>query len=376
MSTHAPSGLTSRRRFLQSLVGIGALVGPSLSSVSSLLAEEPKSPSNDKRKLGIALLGLGGYSTGQLAPALHETRHCRLAGVVTGTPAKAERWKRQYNLPASCVYNYENFDRIADNPEIDIVYVVTPNALHRDFVIRAAKAGKHVICEKPMATSVEDCDRMIDACRNANRKLSIGYRLHFEPHNLEAVRIGTERIFGPLTIVKAGHGFHGSGGTWRFDKKLAGGGPLMDVGIYCVQAACYVTGEEPVAVTAVEKPKTDPERFREVEETLTWTMEFPSGTRAECITSYNENYNHLRGEAANGWFELSPAYSYRGIRGKTSSGRMDFPQVNQQAIQMDAFAKCIQDGTSSSVPGEMGRRDVRYLMAIYEAARTGKRVTL
>lgn len=376
MSSTPSPGFSTRRRFLQSLVGLGAFVGPSMSSLSPLLAAEPNKTPDGQRKLGVALLGLGGYAGGQLAPALQETRYCRLAGIVTGTPAKAERWKQRYGLPASCVYNYETFDRIADNPEIDIVYVVTPNALHRDFVIRAAKAGKHVICEKPMATSVEDCDRMIEACRNANRQLSVGYRLHFEPHNLEAARIGTEKVFGPIKTIRAGHGFRTSGGGWRLDPKLAGGGPLMDVGIYCVQAACYVTGEEPIAVTAQEKPKTDPERFRGVEETLTWTMEFPSGTRAEGITSYNEGHNFLRGEADQGWFELSPAYSYRGIQGRTSRGRMDFPQVNQQAIQMDAFAKCIQQNTPSSVPGEMGRRDVRYLYAIYEAARTGKRVTL
>lgn len=349
---------------------------PSLASISTLAAAEPKSAATGQRKLGVALLGLGGYAAGQLAPALQETQRCRLAAVVTGTPAKAERWQKRYDLPASCLYNYENFDRIADNSEVDLVYVVTPNALHRDFVVRAAKAGKHVICEKPMATTVEDCDAMISACQAAKRKLSIGYRLHFDPYNVEVARLGTSRELGAVKRIQAEDAFTSSGGTWRFDPKLAGGGALMDVGIYCVQAACYASGEEPIGITAQLPPKTNPERFREIEETITWTMEFPSGARAECMTSYNQVANRLRVEMTEGWVELSPAYSYRGLHGKTSRGKLEFPPVNQQARQMDAFADCILEDRPTTVPGEMGRRDVRILLAIYEAARTGQRVDL
>ena len=354
----------------------GTVFLPSFASLSPLAAAESKSAPPGRGKLGVALLGLGGYSSGQLAPALQETQRCRLAAVVTGTPAKADRWQKKYNLPASCLYNYENFDRIADNRDVDIVYVVTPNALHRDFVVRAAKAGKHVICEKPMATTVEDCDAMITACQEAKRKLSIGYRLHFEPYNVEVARIGSRKELGAVKRVLAEDAFVSMGGTWRFDPKLAGGGALMDVGIYCVQAACYATGEEPVGITAKLAPKTDPERFRDIEETINWTMEFPSGARAECMTSYNTGASRLRLEAADGWVELDPAYSYRGIRGKSSRGALDLPKVNQQALQMDAFAECIVADQPSTVPGEMGRRDVRILLAIYEAARAGKRVEL
>ncbi len=368
---------SSRRRFVQSLAaGVGVLLTPSLSSVDSLFGQEPKAAGGSERKLGIALLGLGGYSSGQLAPALQETRYCRLAGIVTGTPAKVARWQQRYDLPASCVYNYENFDQIADNREIDIVYVVTPNALHRDFVIRAARAGKHVICEKPMATTVEDCDAMISACQQAKRKLSIGYRLHFEPHHIEVARSARTKTFGAIQRIRAEDAFTSSGGTWRFDPKLAGGGALMDVGVYCVQAGCYASGEEPVAVTARFEPKTDPDRFRDIEETVTWTMEFPSGARAECLTSYSQSANLLRVEAERGWIELNPAYSYRGISGQNSEGPFDLPRVNQQALQMDAFAECILRDRPTIVPGEMGRRDVQILLAIYEAARTGRSIAL
>ena len=363
---------TTRRRFVQTLTaaGVGALVVPSLTS--SLWAADAKKTPSGQRRLGIALLGLGGYSRGQLAPALQATEWCRLAGVITGTPSKAAEWQQMYDLPKNALYNYENFEQIADNPEIDIVYVVSPNGTHADFAVRAAKAGKHVICEKPMATTLEDCDRIINACKEAGKKLSIGYRLHFEPHNRELMRLTNTKEFGAVKRVEANDAFVFGGGTWRVDPKLAGG-PLMDLGVYCVQAGCYGTGEEPIAVTAREA-KTDMERFKAVEETMYWTMEFPSGAKADCMMSYNKKGNLLRVEAEKGWYELSPAYSYRGIAGRTSRGELTFPQVNQQALQMDAFAQCILQDKETTVPGALGRRDVKILLAIYESARTGKRV--
>lgn len=328
-----------------------------------------------KGKLGIALVGLGGYSRGQLAPALQETEHCYLAGIVTGTPSKIDEWKQRYKIPDGNVYNYQSFDQIKGNPAIEIVYVVLPNALHAEYVVRAAKAGKHVICEKPMAVTVEDCDRMIAACKEAGKMLSIGYRLHFEPHNQEMMRIGKEKPFGTIKRLVAENGFDGGQG-WRLDKKLAGGGPLMDVGIYCVQGCRYTTGMEPIAVRAQEGPKTDPDKFKTVEESLTWQMEFPNGIVANCKTSYAENLNVLRVEAENGWAELSPAYAYGGIKGRTSKGEMNFEQVNQQARQMDNFAKAIKEKRPTPVPGEMGRQDVMILQAIYRAMESGERVTI
>jgi predicted dehydrogenase len=328
-----------------------------------------------KNQLGIALVGLGKYSTGELAPALEKTSHCKLAGVVTGSEQKAREWKEKYRLADSNIYNYKNFDKIKDNPDIDIVYVVLPNAMHAEYVIRAANAGKHVICEKPMAVIVEDCERMITACRSAGVQLAIGYRLHFEPHNREAMRLGQEKTFGKVTHIKAEFGLAEVEG-WRLDKKLAGGGPLMDVGIYCVQAARYTSGLEPVAVTAVEGPKHDHEKFKTVEESISWKLEFPGGLIAESNCSYAAEMDLLHADAENGWFELSPAYEYEGITGKTSKGPMQFPQVKEQAVHMDGIAKAILENKPVPVPGEMGMQDVKILQAIYEAARTGKRVEI
>lgn len=330
-----------------------------------------------KRKLGIALMGLGYYATEQLAPALHETEHCYLAGIVTGTPDKATKWKARYNIPDKNIYDYGNFDNIKNNPDIDIVYVVLPNSLHAEYTIRAAKAGKHVICEKPMAISVKECDDMIAACKSADRMLSIGYRLHFEPHNQEMMLLGKEKTFGDIHQIIARDGMQDVKG-WRLDKKMAGGGPLMDVGIYCIQGTRYTTGMEPVAVlNAKEGVKPASAKFNSVEASLTWQMEFPGNITANCSASYVEDMNLLRAEAANGWFELSPAYGYRGIKGRSSSGKMNFPQVNQQALQMDDFAQAVMQQKPSIVPGEMGRQDLKILEAIYASMNDkGKRVAL
>lgn len=327
------------------------------------------------KKLGIALVGLGNYSTGQLGPALQETQHCYLAGIVTGTPSKIPEWQSKYNIPGGNIYSYENFDEIRNNKEIDILYIVLPNSLHAEYVIRGAKAGKHIICEKPMALSVGECDEMIKACKDAGKLLSIGYRLHFDPYHRDAMKMGQSKVFGDLTYIHAAHGMSDAKG-WRLDHKLAGGGPLMDVGIYCIQAAMYTTGMQPVAVTAKEGEKTDREKFNSVEESLTWEMEFPNGLMAVSETSYSTEMNMLHADAAHGWFELSPAYAYSGIKGKTATGFMEWPQVNQQALQMDDFAQAIQTNKPVKVPGEMGRTDVQIMEAVYEAMRTGKRIEI
>jgi glucose-fructose oxidoreductase len=330
-----------------------------------------------ERKLGVALLGLGRYSSGQLGPALRETRLCRLAGVVTGSPEKGAQWAKDFSLPATSVYSYENFDRIAENKDIDIVYVVTPPALHPEFTLRAAKAGKHVISEKPMATSVADCDAMIEACRKAKVMLSIGYRLHFDPYHKEMVRLARDKDFGPLDKMTGDRGFVMKAKAWRVDKKLAGGGPMMDLGIYIVQGACMVAGAAPLAVTATEEPKTNLEIFDQVEERIRWTMEFPGGASCAAVTSFNHSSDRFKAEGKNGFFEFTEkAFTYRGLKAVTSRGPLEFPPMNQQAAQMDDFADCVLTGRPTPVPGEMGKRDMQIITAVYEAARTGKRVTL
>jgi predicted dehydrogenase len=329
-----------------------------------------------KEKLGVALVGLGRYSEGQLGPALKETKHCYLAGVVSGDAEKCEEWRTKYDLKDQSLYSYDNFDTIAGNDDIDIVYVVLPNAMHAEYVVRAAQAGKHVICEKPMATSVEDCRKMLDACQKANVKLSIGYRLHFDRFNKEMMRLGQDLVFGPVEKIILDDSMKMEEWEWRLDCALAGGGPLMNNGVYCVQAAIYITGELPLSVSAEFMPVTRPSLFKTVEEGIRWDMEFPGGKNAMCESSYAKDGNLMRAEALRGWFQLEPAYEYEGLKGHTSEGPMKFESINQQAAQMDDFALCIKENSDSKLPGEMGMRDVEIMMAIYESARSGKRIKL
>lgn len=371
----------TRRDFLSHLsLGFGSIVAlpglSMLSNVEDFLKKSGLRELPDDEKLGIALVGLGGYASGQLAPALQETKLCKLSGIVTGTPAKEEEWAQKYEIPKSNIYNYENYDQIAENEDIDIIYVVLPNSMHAEYSIRAAEAGKHVISEKPMATSVEDCQRMIDACEKAGCKLSIGYRLHFEPHNKEMMRLGRDGVLGSPRQMSGVHSFPlNDPDAWRLDKELAGGGPLMDVGIYVIQASLYTMGELPVSVMAWDETQ-NPDNFPEVEGTIRWDLKFPNDAVLHGESSYEDGGNNFRLETADGWAELSPAYSYGGIKGETSEGPMDFPQVNQQALQMDDFARCIIEDDQTIVPGEMGKRDMIIMEAIYESAESGTEVTL
>lgn len=361
----------SRRDFVRQLsLGAGALTAaPSLAASLAHHSVPPK-------KLGIALVGLGNYSKNNLAPALAQTQFCRLAGIVTGSPAKAVEWAKKHNIPKQNIYNYDNFDSIANNPDIDIVYVVLPNSLHKEFTIRAAKAGKHVICEKPMSVSVKEGEAMIAACKAAGKQLAIGYRLHFEPHTLEVMRLAREMDFGAIKHVETHFGFSiGDPTQWRMKKALAGGGPLMDVGIYCIQGARYATGLEPIAVTA-QAFKTNPVKFSEVEETLTWQLAFPGGLVANGSTTYAFNVERLRVTAEKGYYELSPAYGYGPLKGRTSKGEMNFPHALHQIAQMDAFADCLLNNRPTTVPGELGLQDMKIIEAIYQAVDSGRRIEI
>jgi len=385
---------SSRREFLRQLsIGTAAVaagagfVGNAKGQTPASSGTPPAAPKNGRKKLGVALLGLGHYATNELAPALQMTKNCELVGAISGHPEKLAAWKQQYNLPDKNLYSYQTMDRMADNPDIDIVYVVTPPALHPVYVIRAANAGKHVMSEKPMATTPDDCQAMIDACKAANRKLSIGYRLHFDPYFKEIGRLARDKDFGDLMKMTGDRGFVFGERAWRVDKLLAGGGPLMDLGIYIIQAACAAAGEvAPVAVTAKERPKERPDFFYNVEETMDFTLEFPNGAVFTGVTSYNHSSDTFRADGDKGWIDFQAhAFSYSPGTVVTSRGPLDFPtpppdengrSCYQQAWHMDDFADCVVNNRESIVPGEMGLRDIKITTAIYEAARTGQKVAV
>lgn len=354
-----------RRHFIQ--LGAAASLAPFLRAQES-----------GQQRLGIALLGLGDYATTQLGPALKLTKNARLAGIVTGSPEKIPVWQKDYAIPDGNVYNYQNFDTIADNKAIDIVYVVTPTGLHPEFAIRAAKAGKHVICEKPMAPTTADCLRMIEAAKAAGKTLQIGYRLHWDPNHVRLMEIMKQKEFGDWKSISTANGstmrsFTGLN-AWRIGKELGIAGALYDLGVYCVQGALYTAGMNPVSVTA-RHSTARPEVFKEVPETYEWVLEFADGRKADGMASYGLQGNHLRAVVEKGLVEIAPAYHYGGgPLGRTPDGEMGFAPVNQQALQIDGQCAAILAGTPSIVPGEMGARDIQVINGIMEAAATGKAV--
>ncbi len=339
------------------------------------LAFTPKANNNasDTKKLNIAICGLGRYGT-YLAEGMETAEYCRVAGIITGTPSKAATWKKKYNIPDKNIYNYQNFDSIATNKDIDLVYVVLPNAMHKEYVIRAAKAGKHVIVEKPMAITAADCREMIDACKKAGVQLAMGYRLHYEPYHIELRRLGQQKIFGNVKIMEASLGYISSNpDEWRVHKALSGGGPLMNLGVYCVQVARYVTGEEPVSVSAQFGPVTNKEIFKEVEESITWQLGFSGGAVCNSTSTYNCGIDRFYAGAEKGSFELSPAISYGPFIGKTSAGPLSFPTINQQQVQCDEISIKILAGEPlpEHIKGEEGLKDMIVLEAIYKSAESG-----
>jgi len=338
-----------------------------------------------ERKLGYAIVGLGGYGLGRIIPQFKECRHSRLVALVSGDAAKAKKVAAEYGVPDKGIYNYQNFDSIRDNPEIDIVYVCLPVFMHAEYTIRAAQAGKHVMCEKPMAVSVRECEQMIAACRKAGKKLSMGYRSRYEPHNVEAIRLARAGAIGRLRYFRSEHGFTvGDGNTWRMKKAQSGGGSLMDIGIYALQAARYMTGEEPVAVFAKETTDRSDPRFREVEDMIDFQLEFPSGAIGSCMSMYSANRNHFVLMGDKGRIELEPATAYSGQKMWVGGERSDKtlvtpppgPYANQWVGQLDDMSQCVLRGVDTIVPGEEGLRDIRIIEAVYRSAREQERVVL
>lgn len=329
-----------------------------------------------QKKLGVALVGLGYYSTDLLAPALQLTQHCELRGIVTGSPKKIPQWQSRYGIPDKNVYNYGNMDQIANNDDIDVVYIVLPTGMHAEYAIKAAETGKHVWCEKPMARTVAECQSIIDACNKNSVKLSIGYRMQHEPNTRIIVSYASSKPYGDIKDLTARAGYYdGRNSHWK-QKKSMGGGATYDMGVYCINASRYSIGMEPTSVTAKASTKR-PEIYTEVDETMDFELTFPTGAIAKCRTSFGEGLNELHVNCQNGWYELKPFQAYGGIRGRTSDGLgLNARIPNQQAKQMDNDALAIINDTDVIVPGEEGLADIKVVEAIYNAANSGQSVTI
>ena len=366
--------MNSRRDFLQKL-GLTALA-LHLAPVSGW-TESVHHKAYDGPVLRIAIMGLGSYGE-RVAEAMRACTKAKLVGVISGTPSKIKIWQSRYGIPEKNCYNYENFDEIKNNPDIDAVYVITPNALHYDEVIRVAKAGKHAICEKPMDVNAKEGQEMVDACKSAGVKLLVGYRMHFEPKTLEVIRMRKAGEFGKIKFFQGLCGFSiGDPNQWRLNKRLSGGGSIMDIGIYAINGSRYMTGEDPVWVTAQET-KTDHVKFKEgVDETIQFQFGFASGATASCLSTYSmNNLDRFFLDGTEGFAEMQPSTGYGPIMGRTHKGELNQPITTHQTVQMDEMADIIFKGKQPVVPvdGDEAVKDLKLIDAIYLAAKTGGKV--
>jgi predicted dehydrogenase len=365
--------MSSRRDFLQK-ISLSAAVIPFLSSKCEA-ADKPY----DGPILRVAILGLGSYGT-RVADAMQQCTKAKLVGAISGTPSKLTVWQTKYNIPEKNCYNYETYDAIKNNPDIDAVYIITPNALHKEAAIRVAKAGKHVISEKPMSITAKDGQEMVDACKKANVKLLVGYRMHYEPKTLEVIRMRNAGEFGKVLFFQGLSGFIiGDPKQWRLNKTLSGGGAMMDIGIYSINGARYMIGEEPIWVTAQEV-KTNSEKFKEgIDETITFQLGFPGGAVASCLSTYSlNNLDKFFLNGDKGFAEMQPSTGYGPIQGHTHKGELTQPHITHQTLQMDGMSELIFQGKQPVVPvdGEEAVKDLKIIDAIFEAAKTGKKIAL
>jgi predicted dehydrogenase len=348
-----------------------------LSLAAQLAPKLPAQPAS--RKIGYAIIGLGVIAD-HFMRGIQATGNSKVTALVSGHPDKAARTAAQYGVPKSNIYNYENMDEFRDNRDIDAVYVALPNSMHAEYTIRSAKAGKHVLCEKPMSISVPEAEAMIDACKVANVKLMIAYRCHYETTNLAAVKLIRDGALGQVQQIQSAFGFYCGAGAWRLDKKLAGGGPLMDVGIYSLNATRYLTGEEPSSLTAYTYTDPNDPRFKTVEENINWITKFPSGITASCNSTYGASMDgYFRVYGSKGWLEVNPAFIYEGLNLKAdyydSTGKrvkLDQPNPEKDPIhftnEADHFSDCILQNKTPKTPGEEGLRDMQYIREIYRSA--------
>lgn len=371
----------TRRRFMH---GTAASLLAS-SAIGQIVAAQTAPQAEGQKKVGYALVGLGNLVQNQILPALKEAKLSKCTALVSGHPDKAKKLAEQYGVDSKSIYNYENYDTIRDNPDVDVIYICLPNGMHAEYTVRGAKAGKHILCEKPMANTAAECQQMIDACKEAKRKLMIAYRLHYEPLNLKAIEIVKNKEIGTPRMITAEAGFNmrvqdPKNLPWRLNKKLAGGGPMLDIGIYALNATRYLTGEEPVEVNAQSyTPPNDP-RFVDVEDMITWQLKFPSGILANCGTTYTASQNRFRVLGTDGWVDGEPFLSYQNlsmrkvIKGKPEP--VEVKQINHFAAEFDHMSECVMQDKEPLTPGEEGLKDLKVIEAIYEAIKSQKTVKI
>ena len=371
----------TRRGFI-SKIGQGLLAANFAGALTQGAEAELVVPDPPGKKLGWAIVGLGSLAINQILPAFAKCEKSKVVAFVSGHPDKAHKLALRYGVSAKNIYNYENYDSIKNNPDVDIIYIVLPNGMHAEYTVRGFEAGKHVLTEKPMANTPAECQQMIEAGKKANRKLMVAYRCRYEPYNQTAIRIARSNQLGPTQMVLADMGFNiGDPTQWRLTKKLGGGGSLMDIGIYGLNASRYLTGEEPTEVNAMIYSTPGDPRFKEVEEHVTFQLRFPSGILANCSSSYGYfQENRYTVVGTEGRLVMDPATIYSGLRmwvdRDNSIEERELPVVDHFAAEMDHMSGCVMQNKEPLTPGEEGLRDLTIIQAIYESAHTRNTVKL
>ncbi|MBT6460103.1 MAG: Gfo/Idh/MocA family oxidoreductase [Planctomycetaceae bacterium] len=377
----------SRRTFTHNGVAAMLAAGTAPAFVTHARADEPN------KKLGMAVVGLGGYATRSIGPEIAACQHVRLAGVVTGDAEKGKSWAKEHGFEQDAIYSYSNFDKIVSDDRIDFVHIALPNSMHAEFAIRAAQAGKHVMVEKPMAISSQQCENMIAAAKQAGVLLGVNYRLHWEPHHVTATERLSSGVIGDLTNgnyeFSWGYARALTGPNkdkvkkWLLDPKMAGGGALFDTGVYPIQAACYLTGREPVAVRGFPATRHSELFPKGIEETMSYELLFDDGFQALCRASYSQSFHQCTTLGPKGSVEILPGQK-GSVFGQSGTGNpnpkrlfvnkkeIELKQTLQQAVLLDAFAVAIKQGNKTfRTPGEMGLRDIRIVERVYESAAKG-----
>lgn len=334
------------------------------------------------KRVGYAVVGLGGIAQNAVLPAFRHSKRAALAALVSGDRDKARRLARKFG--ARQVYTYDEYEACLRNPAVDAVYLASPNGLHFAQTLAAAAAGKHVLCEKPMANSVEECRRMVEACRKHRVRLMIAYRKYFEPAGLALKRLARGGKLGSLRVIQTAFTIMikpGKREGWGFNPALAGGGALPDVGVYCVNTARWLTGLDPVEAEAYTWI-TDPRFSEAIDQHMAFRLNFPGGLVMQAAASFGAaQASSLQVHGEKGWAALNPAYPWdepRRLFGIAGGRRFEktYGIVPEFAMELDAFAHCITQGRDPEPDGVQGMRDVAVMQAIYQAARARRSVPI
>lgn len=338
------------------------------------------------QRVGYVVVGLEHLTLEEFLPAFAQCKKSKVVALVSGSPEKMRKVAQQYGIKPENCYSYQTYDQLKDNPEVQAIYIVLPNSMHAEYTIRRAQAGKHILCEKPMANSVAECQAMVDACRKTNKKLMVAYRIQNEAYNRHGCQLVQERKYGAVKLIETVNTQSSANPQhWRFKKALAGGGALPDIGLYCLNTMRFLLGEEPTEVTGYVYSTPGNPLFKEVEEMVSWQMKFANGVVANCATIYNAHSSrHLRVICERAWMEVDPAYAYEGqqftlsyvAEGKGRKENVKLSAHNQFTAEIDHFSECILEDKTPYTPGEEGLQDQRIMEAIYQSSREGRPVKL